>query len=57
MGVVEPPAASHQAVYERRGDFVLHIASIFVYDDLFSILQTSEKETIKEGEHCLHNLG
>ena len=54
MGVVE---WSHQAVYERRGDFVVHITSIFVYDDLFSILQTSEKETIKEGEHCLNNLG
>ena len=46
MGVVE---WSHQAVYERRGDFVVHTASIFVYDDLFSTLQTSEKETIKQG--------
>ena len=27
----------------------MHTASIYVYDDLFSILQTSEKETIKEG--------
>ena len=50
MGVVE---WSHQAVYERRGDFVVHIVSIYVYDDLFSTLQTPEKETIKEGEHCL----